>query len=68
MNFIKIDHSPDSNFPNGIPNPMLKENHIKNKEHVIKNNADLSSKISGIEQADKKSGGSGAFLIKLKRL
>ena len=34
----------------------------------IKNNADLSSKISGIEQADKKSGGSGAFLIKLKRL
>ena len=34
----------------------------------IKNNADLSSKISGLEQADKKSGGSGAFLIKLKRL
>ena len=34
----------------------------------IKNNSDLSSKISGIEQADKKSGGSGAFLIKLKRL
>lgn len=34
----------------------------------IKNNADLSSKISGIEQADKKSGGSGAILIKLKRL
>jgi len=34
----------------------------------IKNNSDLSSKISGIEQADKKSGGSGAILIKLKRL
>ena len=24
--FIKIHHTPDGNFPNGIPNPLLPEN------------------------------------------
>ena len=47
LNFIKIDHSPDSNFPNGIPNPLLKENHLKNKQLIIENNADLGIAFDG---------------------
>jgi len=34
----------------------------------IKNNSDLNSKINEIEQADQGSGGSGALLIKLKKI
>ena len=33
----------------------------------IKNNSNLSSKISKIQKADQKSGGSGAIIIKLKK-
>ena len=47
LDFVKIDHSPDSNFPNGIPNPLLKENHLRNKQLVIKNNADLAIAFDG---------------------
>lgn len=25
--FVKVQHEPDGNFPNGVPNPMLIENH-----------------------------------------
>ena len=26
LSFVRIDHDPDGNFPNGIPNPLLPEN------------------------------------------
>ena len=41
LKFFKYQHNPDSNFPNGIPNPLIKENHQFNKNLVISKNADL---------------------------
>ncbi len=39
--FIKINHEPDGNFPNGIPNPLLPENRQPTIDAVIKYKADL---------------------------
>ena len=39
--FIKINHHPDGNFPNGIPNPLLPENRKSTANAVKKHNADL---------------------------
>lgn len=39
--FIKINHQPDGNFPNGIPNPLLKENREDTRKAVIEHNADF---------------------------
>lgn len=41
VEFIKIHHQPDANFPNGIPNPLLVENRRVTCEAVIANNADM---------------------------
>ena len=41
LKFYKYQHNPDSNFPNGIPNPLIKENHQFNKNLVISKNADF---------------------------
>ncbi len=41
VQFIKICHEPDGNFPNGIPNPLLPENRSITRDAVIQNNADL---------------------------
>ena len=41
VEFIKVHHNPDGNFPNGIPNPLLIENRAATKEAVIKNGADM---------------------------
>ena len=27
LDFVRVNHEPDSTFPNGIPNPLLPENH-----------------------------------------
>ena len=34
--FIRVHHQPDSNFPNGIPNPLLEENRASTSEAVKK--------------------------------
>ena len=39
--FIKINHEPDGNFPNGIPNPLLSENRPVTSEAVLKYGADM---------------------------
>lgn len=41
VEFIKVNHNPDGNFPNGIPNPLLVENRASTREAVIKHNADM---------------------------
>ncbi|WP_332017752.1 phosphomannomutase CpsG [Alteromonas sp. ASW11-130] len=41
IEFIKVNHAPDSDFPNGIPNPLLPENRADTAEAVIRHNADF---------------------------
>jgi phosphomannomutase len=41
IEMIKIFTDPDSNFPNGVPNPLLPENRKPTIEAVIKNEAGL---------------------------
>ena len=38
---IKLNFDPDSSFPNGIPNPMIKENRVSTSQAVIDNEADM---------------------------
>jgi phosphomannomutase len=38
--FIKINHSPDGSFPNGVPNPMLEANRTPTIEAIRKHKAD----------------------------
>ncbi|WP_375176634.1 phosphomannomutase [Marinobacter mobilis] len=37
--FIKIHHTPDGSFPNGVPNPILEENRAATADAVIKHGA-----------------------------
>ncbi|HZT05243.1 MAG TPA: phosphomannomutase CpsG [Steroidobacteraceae bacterium] len=39
--FIKVNHQPDGNFPNGIPNPMLEENRAATADVVRRTGADV---------------------------
>ena len=41
VEFIKVHHEPDGNFPNGIPNPLLVENRAATRDAVIANQADM---------------------------
>ncbi|WP_413284575.1 phosphomannomutase CpsG [Vibrio sp. MA40-2] len=41
IEFIKIHHQPDGNFPHGIPNPLLPENRAATSEAVLEHNADM---------------------------
>lgn len=41
IQMIKVNHEPDSDFPNGVPNPLLPENRHSTIEAMKKNNADL---------------------------
>ncbi len=41
IDFIKIHHQADGNFPNGIPNPLLPENRSETSLAVIKHQADM---------------------------
>ncbi|MFZ2727469.1 MAG: phosphomannomutase [Methylococcaceae bacterium] len=41
LSFIKINHEPNGEFPNGIPNPLLPENRISTIEAIQSNQADL---------------------------
>ena len=41
VEFIKVHHEPDGNFPNGIPNPLLPENRSSTQQAVIKYGADM---------------------------
>lgn len=39
--FIKLQHEPDGNFPNGVPNPLLVENRQVTAQAVREHGADL---------------------------
>jgi phosphomannomutase len=41
VEFIKVHHKPDGNFPNGIPNPLLIENRAATRDAVIEHGADM---------------------------
>ena len=41
IEFIKVHHQADGNFPNGIPNPLLPENRQDTIDAVIKHSADM---------------------------
>lgn len=41
IEFIKVHHQPDGNFPNGIPNPLLIENRAATRDAVIEHKADM---------------------------
>jgi phosphomannomutase len=41
IEFIKVHHQPDGNFPNGIPNPLLIENRAATRDAVIQHEADM---------------------------
>lgn len=45
--FIRVHHDPDPSFPNGIPNPLLTENHAATAEVVLREAADLGVAFDG---------------------
>jgi len=44
---IKLHHTPDGSFPNGIPNPMIEANRVATQQAVLENNADLGIAFDG---------------------
>lgn len=41
VEFIKVHHTPDGSFPNGIPNPLLPESRADTANAVIENKANM---------------------------
>ena len=41
VEFVKIHHEPDGNFPNGVPNPLLEENRQPTIDAIVEHGADL---------------------------
>jgi phosphomannomutase/phosphomannomutase/phosphoglucomutase len=39
--FVKVNHTPDGHFPNGVPNPMLEENRAATADVVRRTGADV---------------------------
>ena len=39
--FVKVQHEPDGNFPNGVPNPMLEENRAPTIDAIKESSADF---------------------------
>ena len=44
---IKLHHTPDGSFPNGIPNPMILANRTATQQAVLENKADLGIAFDG---------------------
>ena len=47
IEFVRVDHTPNSTFPNGIPNPLLLENHHKTADIVKNVGADFGVAFDG---------------------
>lgn len=47
IKFIRVHHFPDSTFPNGIPNPLLPENHAATADVVLREGADMGVAFDG---------------------
>lgn len=41
ITLIKVHHDPDGKFPNGIPNPLIKENQTATRNAILEYSADL---------------------------
>ena len=47
LEFIRIHHKPDASFPNGIPNPLLPQNHAATAKVVKEAGADFGVAFDG---------------------
>ncbi|MDB3961755.1 phosphomannomutase [Paracoccaceae bacterium] len=47
LEFIRVHHTPDATFPNGIPNPLLPENHSSTADVVRAEGADFGVAFDG---------------------
>ena len=47
VEFIRVHHTPDHTFPNGIPNPLLPENHAATADVVVREGADIGVAFDG---------------------
>ena len=47
LEFIRVHHEPDHTFPNGIPNPLLPENHAVTGDVVKREGADFGVAFDG---------------------
>jgi phosphomannomutase len=47
LEFIRVHHVPDTTFPNGIPNPLLPENHAATADVVKAEGADFGVAFDG---------------------
>ena len=47
LKFIRVHHEPDHTFPNGIPNPLLPENHATTGDVVKREGADFGVAFDG---------------------
>ena len=47
LEFIRINHTPDHTFPNGIPNPILPKNHYPTAKAIKEVGADLGVAFDG---------------------
>ncbi|ROR07720.1 phosphomannomutase CpsG [Erwinia sp. JUb26] len=47
VEFIKVHHTPDGNFPNGIPNPLLPECRQDTTDAVVAHQADMGIAFDG---------------------
>ena len=47
MTFVKVHNTPDGNFPNGIPNPLLPECRDDTRNAVIEHGADMGIASGG---------------------
>ena len=47
LDFIRVHHEPDHTFPNGIPNPLLAENHATTGDVVKHQGADFGVAFDG---------------------
>lgn len=41
IQFVKVHHNPDGNFPNGVPNPLLEENRQPTIDKILSEQASL---------------------------
>lgn len=47
LEFVRVYHQPDATFPNGIPNPLLPENHAATGKVVVAEGADFGVAFDG---------------------
>ena len=47
LEFVRVHHAPDATFPNGIPNPLLPENHPASADVVMAEKADFGVAFDG---------------------